>query len=555
VRRALVIALPLLTSGCFDFVHHLTEPSPALVVTPPCANGLRDGDESDVDCGGTCTARCGLGARCKVSGDCASTLCLNSACDTPSCHDGVKNQGESDVDCGGSCPACGSGKACGGRNDCASLVCAQAVCAAPSCTDATKNQTESDVDCGGGCPACANGSACGAAGDCASAYCNGSSVCASPTCTDGAKNADETDVDCGGSCPTRCANSGTCKAASDCVSAFCNASGVCASPTCSDGARNGDETDIDCGGSCPNDCAPGQGCSFNGDCTSHLCGGVTCLAPKCDDGVLNGSESATDCGGAQCPKCSIGKTCAQNGDCWNNACSGTCTATCPATMAGASSVNGAYCIDKFEVSNANYAAWLATNPPVAMQKSYCAWNTTFQPCQSGAPGGGCSPICPFSVDGGALPVRCVNWCDGQEYCRWHGMRLCGKIGAADTGIVGAEVDDHTLDQWFNVCSAGGTQSYGYTGAYNAATCNTGTSGPTGTTASTFPACTTGGAYDFSGNVSEFTADCVAPSGPTDSCGTRGGAFSDGSTSTCGGLFGAQRNSYNQWLGFRCCSNP
>jgi hypothetical protein len=41
----------------------------------------------------------------------------------------VKNGNETDVDCGGACGAtCASGKACAGNSDCTSLNCLASVC-------------------------------------------------------------------------------------------------------------------------------------------------------------------------------------------------------------------------------------------------------------------------------------------------------------------------------------------------------------------------------------------------------------------------------------------
>jgi hypothetical protein len=50
---------------------------------------------------------------------------------TDHCTDGVFNGGESDIDCGGTCAACGAGRRCNRDSDCASGVCAQTgLCAA-----------------------------------------------------------------------------------------------------------------------------------------------------------------------------------------------------------------------------------------------------------------------------------------------------------------------------------------------------------------------------------------------------------------------------------------
>lgn len=107
---------------------------------PPPPNGVKDGTESDVDCGGAGAgvARCGDGKTCLVKEDCVSLFC-NAAgvCATPSPNDGEKNGKETDVDCGGDAPTtCAVGKGCLVHLDCASKGCGyDAKCAPrPSCT-------------------------------------------------------------------------------------------------------------------------------------------------------------------------------------------------------------------------------------------------------------------------------------------------------------------------------------------------------------------------------------------------------------------------------------
>src|SRR5688572_26541007 len=53
----------------------------------------------------------------------------------PTCSDGIRNGSESDVDCGGTCSKCGTGRMCGGAGDCGSGVCAQGVCVEAACND------------------------------------------------------------------------------------------------------------------------------------------------------------------------------------------------------------------------------------------------------------------------------------------------------------------------------------------------------------------------------------------------------------------------------------
>jgi len=51
-------------------------------------------------------------------------------CAPPSCMDGVKNGNETDVDCGGNCPRCLNGRTCSGRNDCVGAFCKDGTCEA-----------------------------------------------------------------------------------------------------------------------------------------------------------------------------------------------------------------------------------------------------------------------------------------------------------------------------------------------------------------------------------------------------------------------------------------
>ncbi|MEO7328976.1 MAG: hypothetical protein ABI193_10380, partial [Minicystis sp.] len=189
---------------------------------------VKNGGETDVDCGGPCATKCATGKACGVGADCVTSVCTNNVCVTATCMDGAKNGTETDVDCGGAiCPACAATKACLGPVDCQSGVCTANVCAAPACNDLIKNGGESDIDCGGSCATkCALGKVCGAAGDCQSSVCT-ANVCVAATCMDGAKNGSETDIDCGGgTCPT-CALGKLCSQNSDCVSNTCT--GTCVS--------------------------------------------------------------------------------------------------------------------------------------------------------------------------------------------------------------------------------------------------------------------------------------------------------------------------------------
>ncbi|CAF4172873.1 unnamed protein product [Adineta steineri] len=83
-----------------------------------CSDGIMNGDETDIDCGGSCVA-CAVGQKCILTKDCDNVKCTNGICASATCNDTIKNNGETDVDCGGSnCSPCGTGKACSGAGDC-----------------------------------------------------------------------------------------------------------------------------------------------------------------------------------------------------------------------------------------------------------------------------------------------------------------------------------------------------------------------------------------------------------------------------------------------------
>jgi hypothetical protein len=82
-----------------------------------CPDSHQNQDETDVDCGGTmCPARCDASQKCILGSDCLSGVCKPSAtmgmpntCQAQTCTDGVKNGDEEGIDCGGPvsmCPPC-----------------------------------------------------------------------------------------------------------------------------------------------------------------------------------------------------------------------------------------------------------------------------------------------------------------------------------------------------------------------------------------------------------------------------------------------------------------
>ncbi len=101
---------------------------------PTCTDNVKNGDETDVDCGGTICPKCAPPLACLVDADCTTGICNPTAlqCRDPSCTDGRRDGDETDVDCGGSCTQdCGRGKACLANADCATGNCVAGTCAGP----------------------------------------------------------------------------------------------------------------------------------------------------------------------------------------------------------------------------------------------------------------------------------------------------------------------------------------------------------------------------------------------------------------------------------------
>jgi hypothetical protein len=214
----------------------------------------------------------------------------------PTCFDGIQNGDETGVDCGGSsCPACptpctdteatltiildnypgettwtlknasGTTLYSGGPYSGPGSTVSVDFCLVNGCYDFQINDSYGDgICCGygqGSYDISINGQSVASGGAFTSSettnFCVGGG--GGPTCTDGVQNGNETGVDCGGpDCP--------------------------ACPTCTDGVQNGSETGIDCGGP---------------DCPA---------CPTCNDGIQNGNETGVDCGGPDCAPCGGGST-------------------------------------------------------------------------------------------------------------------------------------------------------------------------------------------------------------------------------------------------------
>lgn len=221
---------------------------------------------------------------------------------------------------------------------------------------------------------------------------------------------------------------------------------------------------------------------------------------------------------------------------------------------------GGFCIDRTEVTNAQYEQFLtAKGTDTSGQNAVCTANTSYRP----------TDFWPVPTDELALPVVYVDWCDAYAYCKWAGKRLCGKIGGGANAY--ADFADSTKSQWFNACSNGGRNAFPYGSTFRPEACN-GFNGPHGCNSFGQPLgdCTLtpvasnnqcqgagnyAGVFDLSGNVLEWEDSCTtSPDGGAGTCRLRGGSiYARGETDmTCDTDSENPRFDTIFSVGFRCC---
>jgi formylglycine-generating enzyme len=222
-------------------------------------------------------------------------------------------------------------------------------------------------------------------------------------------------------------------------------------------------------------------------------------------------------------------------------------APCALARAGPALVDGgAFCIDATEVTQAQYAEFLAAEVPLTDQPPECAWNQSFVPASSWSP-----------VERPERAVGAVDWCDARAYCAWAGKRLCGKIGGGSSAVDAPVA--HLTEQWPAACAnfeEGRLWAYG--SEWDASICNMGGSR---VEVGTFPGCEGGlpGLFDMTGNVAEWTDECEEPDAGTDAaavrCAMRGGSYrSSPNNARCNSASMRPRHGAEPWMGFRCCAD-
>jgi slime mold repeat-containing protein len=275
------------------------QPSDGCYATLMCNNGVKNGAETDVDCGGGggCATPCTMGKVCKVDTDCGSGHCADGVCCTSTCAGACMacNLAGSLGTCtpiaaGASDPfTCVAPSTCDGAGSCKKplgAVCiANAQCASTNCVDGVCCST----NCNGTCMTCNNA---GSLGTCSPILSGKTDTNATTTCV--APNA------CNGTGACKKTNGQTCVLGGECVSGSC-ADGYCCNTACTGtctacniGASTGTcsnivagQTDTNpanaCAGTSVCDGAgacmlgTGQPCTLGSQCISNFCTGGFCL--------------------------------------------------------------------------------------------------------------------------------------------------------------------------------------------------------------------------------------------------------------------------------------
>jgi hypothetical protein len=260
-------------------------------------DGVKDGTETGIDCGGGACAPCADGQGCKLGTDCTDRVCDPTAktCAAPSCSDGFKNGTETDVDCGGAtCDglghACAVQKVCGANTDCLTDLCTNGLCQFAAAGAACASNAQ-----------CANGDC--VSGFCCNTACTGTCMACSAALT-GGSNGTCAPMTAGSPAPTgQCAANGACGNDGKCgVGGACElqAQGTSCSATVSCvGSTVTTDTTCDGLGACSQgagvaSCPGSLTCSAGGQCntgcgTNDPTGDALCVSGHYCDGVTTGA--------------------------------------------------------------------------------------------------------------------------------------------------------------------------------------------------------------------------------------------------------------------------
>src|SRR5262245_28871072 len=114
IRLAALVLACVGLSGCIIYLN------------PQCIVQIHNGDETDIDCSRDCS-KCQIVDRSSLDADCDEATCNSGTCTALPCANSVKDGAETDVDCGGgTCRKCAGARACQVGTDCFSGMCVAA---------------------------------------------------------------------------------------------------------------------------------------------------------------------------------------------------------------------------------------------------------------------------------------------------------------------------------------------------------------------------------------------------------------------------------------------
>ena len=234
-----------------------------------------------------------------------------------------------------------------------------------------------------------------------------------------------------------------------------------------------------------------------------------------------------------------------------------------------------FCMDKTEVSRAQYDEFVKSGTTPAAKHSECANNLERAPVErclaleNPCAGESCS----------SRPQVCIDYCDAEAYCSWAGKTLCGTDDGKELTKPLLQTEWNVV--WQRACrgltsSTDKGTKFPYGNEFRPSVCNTSEREGTGCNKSsktctplpvgTLPECKGAGPYsetlDLMGNVAEFIYS-VVPSeldgrGLAQFAGSDYLSFDDKGPLECGyskGSAGLRLDEPTEFIGFRCCKVP